>query len=352
MRRALACATLVASSLAGGAAVACGGSFGTNITVDPHQDIIIAWKNGAETYVFQPTFCGPATAFGLILPVPAALSSEPALFDQGAFAAAVTLSEPNKREVEDSSGGIGCGGNDSIKAGGVTDNSAAVVASGRVGFLDWVQLKADSTIAFTKWLDDNHYPYSTSASDIFAYYVSRGWYFLAFRINHEAAPSGDWLCQALGPVALSFPSAEPVVPSRMAGASSSGDTSNRSYYSMRWRIFGITSGDSQLSMPNATEQYGGLWYSGTIQAADAPKFAGLAEPGDRLTRLLLQFSTTAATADQPLVLATPQDYRGTEDVVIQDSSCSVRPGRRSSRTFLLPLAGLAMVGLLCWRRWR
>jgi hypothetical protein len=350
MRRALACAALAGTLLAGGVAVACGGSFGTNVTVDPHQDIIIAWKNGSETYVFQPTFCGPATAFGLILPVPAALSSEPALFEQSAFAAAVTLSEPYKREVEEQSGGIGCGGNDS-SGGGMADNSTAVVASGRVGFLDWVQLKADSTTAFTKWLDDNHYPYSSSASDTFAYYVSKGWYLLAFRINHDAAPSGERLCQSLGPVALSFPSAEPVVPSRMAAASSSGDNLSAYNYSMRWRIFGITSGDSQLSMPNATDQYGGLWYSGAIQAADAPKFAGLAEPGDRLTRLLLRFSTAAA-ADQTLVLATPQDYRGTEDVVIQDSSCSVRPGRRSSRTFLLPLAGLAMVGLLCWRRWR
>lgn len=349
MRRALACATLAATLLAGGLAFACGGSFGTNITVDSHQDIIIAWKNGTETYVFQPTFCGTSTAFGLILPVPAALSSEPSLFDQNAFTAAVSLSEPNKREVEEKGGGIGCaGGADS--AGGMRDDGTAVVASGRVGFLDWVQLKADSPTAFTKWLDANGYPYSTTASSTFAYYVSRGWYFLAFRISHDAAASGGTLCQALGPVAVSFPSAEPVVPSRMAAASSSGGASYA--YSLRWRIFGITSGDAQLSMPNVTDQYGGLWYSGTIQAADAPKFGGLAEAGDRLTRLLLRFSTSATTVDQPLVLVAPKDYRGTEDVVVQDSSCSVRPGRRSARSVLLPLAGLAMVGLLCWRRWR
>jgi hypothetical protein len=46
----------------------------TGITVDPHQDIIVVWKDNVETYVFQPIFCGTATDFGLILPVPAPLS--------------------------------------------------------------------------------------------------------------------------------------------------------------------------------------------------------------------------------------------------------------------------------------
>jgi hypothetical protein len=32
--------------------------------MDPHQDIIIAHKNGVETYVFQPIFCGVSKDFG------------------------------------------------------------------------------------------------------------------------------------------------------------------------------------------------------------------------------------------------------------------------------------------------
>jgi hypothetical protein len=121
---------------------------------------------------------------------------------------------------------------------------------------------------------------------------------------------------------------------------------------VRWRIFGITSGDAQLSIPNATDQYGGLWYSGTIPPVDASKFAGLADANDRLTRLLLSFWTGSATEDAPLVLGTPKDYRGTEDVVVQDSSCSVRPYSRGRHSCVLSLFGLAMVGLFFWRRWR
>lgn len=350
MRRAAACVAFLAALLVGGAAFACGGSFGTNITVDAHQDIIIAWKNGIETYVFQPTFCGTASAFGLILPVPASLSAEPSLFEPDAFSAAVALSEPKKREVSRSTGGIACGGGDSGSLKAATDDGTAVVASGRVGFLDWVQLKADTTAAFTKWLDTNGYPYSTTAGSTFSYYVSKGWYFLAFRISHSASSSGERLCQALGPVALSFPGDVPVVPSRMAAASSSGTSAYAG--TLRWRIFGITSGDTQLSFPNATDQTAGLWYSGAIQAADAPKFGGLAEPGDRLTRLLLSFYTGSATQDAPLVLATAQDYRGTEDVLVEDSSCSMRPRGPWRHSFLLPVFGLALVGLFFWRRWR
>jgi hypothetical protein len=351
MRRVLGCGSLVATLLAGGVAFACGGSFGDNITVDPHQDIMIAWKGGVETYVFQPTFCGTSTAFGLILPVPASLSSEPSLFDQNAFVVAAALSEPNKRQVEEKSGGIGCGSGGLDGSKGASNDGTAVVASGRVGFLDWVQLKADTTTAFTRWLDTNGYPYSTAASNAFAYYVSKGWYFLAFRISQGAAPGGGSICQALGPVALSFPTDVPVVPSRMASASSKSGGISYSY-NMRWRIFGITSGDSQLSFPNAVDQYSGMWYSGTIQAADAPSFGGLAVEGDRLTRLLLSFYTGSATEDSPLVLASPTDYRGTEDIVVEDSSCSMRPSGRRHPSCVLPLFGLALVGLLCWRRWR
>jgi hypothetical protein len=36
-------------------------------------------QEGTETYVFQPRFCGSAQQFGLILPVPAKLSAQPAL---------------------------------------------------------------------------------------------------------------------------------------------------------------------------------------------------------------------------------------------------------------------------------
>ena len=351
MKCLLALAVCAAVLLAGSAALPCGASFGTGITVDPHQDIFVVWKDNVETYVFQPIFCGTATDFGLILPVPATLSQNPSPTDQQAFTTAKALSEPTKRQVVQHHG-FACGGGSSggseSKNGGA--DTTTVVASGQVGFLDWVELKADTESSFTDWLTANGYPYSSTAASVFSYYVQKGWYFVAFRISQQAAPGGGTICRALGPVALSFPTPVPVVPSRMASAgSSSAATSQR----FAWRIFGITHGDAQLGFSDGTNYDRALWYSGAINAGDVPSLSGLAEAGDRLTRLTFSFSSGTSDPDIGLTLVAPADYRGTEDVTVyDDSACSVSRSGRLPHSFLLTLSGLALVGLLCWRRWR
>jgi hypothetical protein len=352
VKRWLAFALGTALLLVSGAAFPCGASFGSGITVDPHQDIIVVWKDGVETYAFQPIFCGAATDFGLILPVPASLSQQPTLTDQQAFTTAAALSEPTKRQVVHHAA-VGCGGNDTAQAGGSSQDTTTVVASGQVGFLDWVELKADTEASFTDWLTSNGYPYSPASANVFSYYVQKGWYFIAFKISQQAAPGGGTICRSLGPVALSFPSSVPVVPSRMASASSDASPDSRRF---SWRIFGITHGDAQLGFANETSYYPyyrTLWYSGAIKAGDVPALAGLAEAGDRLTRLTFSFSSGSSDPDIDLALAAPVDYRGTEDVAVtDDSACSLSAGGRAPRSFVLTLFGLALLGLVCWRRWR
>ena len=78
------------------------------------------------------------------------------------------------------------------------------------------------------------------------------------------------------------------------------------------RFWSGTPGASSLPVP-----------SGTIPAATSitqltgltASFAGLAQSGDRLTRLSYSFYKSSATADVDLTLAPAQDYRGTEYVV-------------------------------------
>jgi hypothetical protein len=337
---------LAALLLAEGVAQACGASFGSNIKVDPHQDIIVVWKDGVETYAFQPTFCGSSSDFGLILPVSAMLSQNPTLIEQQAFATAAALSEPNKRQVVVHQG-AGCGG--AFSAGGSKSmvDEPTVVASGRVGMLDWTALKAQTESSFTDWLDANGYPHSPAASNVFAYYVQKGWYFLAFRISQEAVQGGGVVCRSLGPVALSFPTPAPVIPSAMASADnpSTGDQ-------VSWRIFGITHGDVQLTFANANSYDKILWYSGAIAGVDLASFAGLATAGDRLTRLALIY-TKADAQDVELKLDPAQDYRGTQDVMVyEDTACSLGPGRDSAPSALAWLCGLALLGRLFWRRAR
>jgi len=197
--------------------------------------------DNAQYNVFQPIFCGTATDFGLILPVPASLSQYPAIIAQQAFTTAAALSEPTKRQVVQQSGGVGCGatgGNESTKAG---VDTTTVVASGQVGFLDWTELEADTTAALTDWLTANGYPYPTATSpsysdyvqmrDVFTYYVNKGWYFLAFKISQDAVPDGGTVCKSLGPISFAFPTSSPVVPSRMA---STGSTAPSSQFTWRY----------------------------------------------------------------------------------------------------------------------
>ncbi len=348
MRRLLACVAGAVVLLASTAALACGAPFGNGVEVDPHQDIIVVWKDNVETYVFQPIFCGTATDFGLILPVPALLTQSPALSDQQAFTTVAALSEPEKVQVTQHNS-IGCaGGSAAGGKSGTIDNGTSVVASGRVGFLEWKQLKAETVASFTDWLTANGYPYTSAASSVFSYYVGKGWYFLAFRISQEAVTGGGTICRALGPVAFSFPTTVPVVPSAMASAGATAGSSQR----FSWRIFGITRGDTQLGFSGGSYGDNMLWYSGAITAADVPPLAGLGEAGDRLTRLTLAFYA-GTTTDVALGLNTPQDYRGKEYItVVDDSACSVATGVRSSHDCAPVLFGLALAGLVGWRRWR
>jgi MYXO-CTERM domain-containing protein len=237
-----------------------------------------------------------------------------------------------------------CGATDGGSEGkaGALDNGPTVVASGRVGFLDWVELKAETVASFTDWLTANGYPYADTATLAFSYYVQQGWHFLAFRISQDVVPGSGTVCKALGPISLSFPSATPVVPVRMGsvGAMVSGSSS------FTWRIFGITRGAVQLSA-----QAGSLQYSGAIKDSDVSAFAGLAEVGDRLTRLYLTFYAGTTGISDTMGTVGANDYRAIE-YVPDDSSCSVGVTSSGHPNASLALVGLALLGLILWRRRR
>src|SRR5664279_5142247 len=133
MRTKLALATLLAVAFAAPAALPCGAPFGNGINVDPRQDIVVVHKNGAETYVFQPRFCGTAKEFGLILPIPAKLSAQPTLAKAGVFTQLDDVSKPtivyttvcNSRNT-----GTGGGWGGSTGSSGIDSGSTSVVSSG------------------------------------------------------------------------------------------------------------------------------------------------------------------------------------------------------------------------------
>lgn len=317
MRSKLVIGTGLAVALIAPAALPCGAPFGNGINADPRQDIVVAHKNGSETYVFQPRFCGSATEFGLVLPIPAKLSSQPALSKPEVFTHLVEISQPeykyttlcgsNTRGVGGSAGGTGVAG-----TGGT---GATVISSGSVGFMDYTQLDAGSLSALTSWLNANGYPYDTQAESTFGYYVDKGWYFVAFKVS-QGTFTGSTTCKDLGPIKLSFPTATPVVPTRMATARSRDSSGSLSYFTrFSWRIFGITAGAEQVGFTTGEDSRHVLNYSGLLAANDISYLDGLAVAGDRADKLTLTFDYGSVEPDVALTTATGKDYREVIEVV-------------------------------------
>jgi len=346
MKRICLLLSFLSLALAAETAFACGAPFGSGITVDPQQDIIIGHKDGIETYVFQPRFCGAATDFGLVLPVPGRLAEIPALVDQGVFTKFDTLTQPKVTTKKQCKSNV----TTDTKAGtGGWNGGVSVTASGQVGFLDWAELKADTESALTAWLTTNGFPYDSPAVPVFQYYAQKGWYFLAFKINLQAIGASS-VCKALGPVKVVFPSTDPVVPSRMGAVGKPQNATGGTYASFSWRIFGITPGDRQLTFAGGTTYNRVLGYSGLIAAADVGALSGIAVAGDRLTRLNLTFSNSD-TVDVGLDLAAGKDFHETQEKVEYEDclfGCTFGPGKGSAGIVSLGLGGL----LFLWTRRR
>jgi hypothetical protein len=313
MPRLVTFATLGVLVLAAGEALPCGGAFGPNTTIDPAQQIVVSEHQGTETYVFNPRFCGESDSFGLILPIPSVLSQNPTLGAQSLYRDLGALAAPAIVYQQVCSSGPGYGSGSSLGTGGTAGNGSGttVIERGQVGIFDWALLQATSVASFTDWLDTNGFPYQSDAQAAFQYYVTSGWYFVAFKVSAAGGGSGGStgsggsgqarsICGNFGPVMLSFSvPGGPVVPARIAAVSSS---------SFRWTVY--TLAPDQLGLRGWSYE---LRFSGALPAGELttyPSLSGVGQPGDRLTELLV-----TTMPDQDLVLEAdpnPIDYRRTE----------------------------------------
>ncbi len=344
MNRAISLSALGVLLLASGEARPCGGAFGNTVTIDPIQKIVVSYKNGVETYILNPYFCGNSDSFGLILPVPATLTQNPTLGQTQLYTDIGTVSAPiiqtHTACMSKGTGGSASayGGSSSVGGSGTT-----VINRGQVGIFDWVLLQATSATAFSDWLTANGFPYQPTAQTAFNYYVSAGWYFVAFKVSTGNSGSGTGgagtggagtggaggksgstppntspigsggtggktgtgttrICGNFGPVMLSFASAtQPVVPARIAAVSSN---------QLNWTLYTLAAQQMRLRDYPST-----LRFSGALTTADMNTYSSLnpiAQEGDRLTELLLSLPSSSTT---DLVLEpdpNQADYRRTE----------------------------------------
>ncbi len=308
MRRFLLSTVISATLLVAPSALPCGMPFGQDTFFSADQFIVVKHKDNIETYVFRPHFCGRASEFGMILPVPAALHDNPSLALATLYDELKEYSKPlveDKTVCQSNHGGTGGAGSAPPDAGsGVT-----VINKGQVGFLEWSLLQADTQAAFTDWLTANQYPFANDAATnaSFGSYVSKGWYFVAFKIsaNASAPPPGSQLCGDLGPISLSFPADVPVIPARITGAGTS--------YHYGWSVYTISDKlfDGTQTGVKCTEKFGGTF---TVDDPTTfPQISTLATSGDRIGKLILDFWGGQLDDDLNLLPAAGQsDFRDTE----------------------------------------
>lgn len=349
MRPLLALAASACALVWSGSALPCGGAFGPGFTISPAQTIVVAHHDGVETYVFQPHFCGKAAEFGLILPVPAALSSNPELASSGLYDQLDVVSAPrHETRVEYYDGSEGSAGPEFGAGAASPRDGTNVVDQGKVGIFEWSLLKADNAASFTTWLDANGYPHPATADEQFSYYVNQGWYFVAFKVTASAtAPTGtQQICGDFGPIQLGFGATTPVVPTRIAAVSADPGSS------YQWRVYGLSSDQLGPDGPEyrATTKFSGALSPSILQAN--PDLAKLARPTDRLVKLELTFNPQNTTTDMSLVKVAAADYRETiVDIKYVQSplSASSGPGgctlagKSSSGAGLIAIAALALV---------
>lgn len=338
-------AVMSAPLLAASPAAACGGGFGADLEIEPDQTIVFTHDGTVESYLLQPTFCGPAADFGLIVPIPSDLLGDPVLGDDRLYAELDDLTEPTievKEVCHDSQ--LGSNGGLAGGAGG-SGGGVDVISEGSVGIFDWVQLDAGSATAFTDWLDERAFPYEQEAMAAFDHYVSAGWKFVAFtvkaaEIEGAAMSPGGSLCGEFGPIELSFETPEPVVPARIAASDA-----NSLYREFRWRVFAISAQKLQTKGIDVTRPVsegagdqgaaGGGSADGFLIATEAfageldaaaldryPTLASLAGEGDWVTELQVDFEGMAVGDDfffEPAPEQTP--YREV-DVRVEHVTCA------------------------------
>ena len=339
MIRCFAIAGFLSVMLFSGPAHPCGGGFGEQLEMDSSQTIIVRHRDGQETYLFNPRFCGAASEFGLILPIPGALAEEPALAEQEIYAALDDVSAPEIVIEEVCSPSPKSGGAMDTSGSGSNDGAGGVevVDSGQVGIFDWVLLQADAVEAFTDWLDANQYPYEDAATAHFTHYVEQSWYFIAFKVTagEEVPPEGSLLCGTFGPIRFAFAAEEPMVPARIAAVGEG------AYHTFLWRLQVLS--DSPMTASDTVE-WEKLRYTGAVtaaQLADHPAMAAIAGEGDQFTSLDVRFD--GSMMDEDIVLSPSggaTEYRETivqtryVDCKKKDGGCNVvAPGMFSEWLF-------------------
>ena len=189
-----------------------GGFISSDPSIDIHepaQKAIILHENGREDLILQVKYEGDVDDFAWVVPVPDYPDvgvSRPELFEELAYLTAV--------EAYEGGGFFAC-----LPASGVESSPVDVWEEAEVGVYHYAILSAQDPLGLVDWLNSNGYPFPEEGAETVDYYVDKGWYFVAIRIN--AGEQAEGLAEGtVQPLRLSFDSEDIVYPLRITSLSS------------------------------------------------------------------------------------------------------------------------------------
>lgn len=165
---------------------------------------LVRWLDGAEDIVMEMSVTGDTPEAAWILPVPAPATAQ--LADAKLFDELQEFTKPTERvEV--------VYGDGDFAGGAAPPGAVTVLGRQSLGPFEVSSLAATDAGALDQWLAENGYKFPEGIADVLQYYVDKGWYYIAIRLQ----PQTGKLEGALDPLWISFASNEIVYPMRAAG---------------------------------------------------------------------------------------------------------------------------------------
>lgn len=193
---------------------------------EPMQKAIIVYDAGTEDLILQVKYEGPANEFGWLIPAP----SLPTVQD-GSMKCFYELSQFTQQKFERwtpvgrTRGILDTMSLNSASAGiAQSPQPVKVVEIKTIGSYKIAVLSTTDSDALEKWLDENHFYFPATKSDVIEDYVRQHWYFIAVKINLGSAwgslfsPSTSEKLAAgeLNPLQISFASERCIFPLKIS----------------------------------------------------------------------------------------------------------------------------------------